>query len=315
MERLVWGCVLVLGSLLLGNLLEYLRILNLQRRNFIIRWTIKGFSPVVLCLSLWGMDFRDPQLWILPLLGIFLSLALLVPAVWYVRAERYGPAQRGSFLTCAFFSNVGYFGAIIAFAVFGEAAYALCQLYLMLFTPCFYTIGFWLAARYAKRGGDLHGRGISAELRFIPLIGIAGGVVLSLIGLPRPASLAWLNQVLIPLYTALYLMAIGAQFRLALGSRGHLSFPRAYWKPCLVMCLLKFVYAPLVGWLCCEALGLGGLVRIVVLLEASTPVAVSPLLFPMLFGLDQRLSNILWFSTTLVAVPWFFFLVQVVPWL
>ncbi len=47
-----------------------------------------------------------------------------------------------------------------------------------------------------------------------------------------------------------------------------------------------------------------GLPRLVVLLEASTPVAVSPLVLPLLFGLDRRLANALWLVTTLIAIPW-----------
>jgi len=39
-------------------------------------------------------------------------------------------------------------------------------------------------------------------------------------------------------------------------------------------------------------------------LQASPPVAVSPLVLPLLFGLDRRLSNALWLFTTAAALPW-----------
>jgi hypothetical protein len=44
------------------------------------------------------------------------------------------------------------------------------------------------------------------------------------------------------------------------------------------------------------------------LLQASTPVAVSALVLPLIFGLDRRLSNALWLWTTVWSIPWFLLL-------
>ena len=126
--------------------------------------------------------------------------------------------------------------------------------------------------------------------------------------LPRPAVCESVNHVLIPIETGLYLMAIGSQL--------HLPRPSRRWvAPVVVMCAIKFLYTPAVGWLISRVLGLDGLARFVVLLQASMPVAISPLMLPMLFGLDRRLSGALWLSTTLIAVPWLFvYLRFITPW-
>ncbi|MBI3010864.1 MAG: hypothetical protein HYY57_07765 [Candidatus Omnitrophica bacterium] len=42
--------------------------------------------------------------------------------------------------------------------------------------------------------------------------------------------------------------------------------------------------------------------RSVILLEASMPVAVSPLVLPLLFGLDRSMANALWLWTTILCV-------------
>ena len=77
------------------------------------------------------------------------------------------------------------------------------------------------------------------------------------------------------------------------------------------MSAIKFVYTPLIAWLLLTAFKIEGLPRLVVLLEASTPVAVSPLVLPLLFGLDRKLSNALWVFTTLAAIPWFIFVLPI----
>ena len=80
---------------------------------------------------------------------------------------------------------------------------------------------------------------------------------------------------LIPTDTALYLIAIGSQITFEL--------PRPLLRPCLAMSGIKFLYTPLVAWALVSLVHIQGLPRFVVLLEAATPVAVSPLVLPLLF--------------------------------
>ena len=273
------------------------------RASRLVRWIVIGPSPVVLCLSFWAMDLRTPGPWLLPLLGLAISASTLIPAYLYARRTRLPDPQTGSFLTCAFFSNLGYLGAFTAFALHGEVAYGLCVLYFVFFTPSFYTWGFWAGARYGQEA-QVTGEPVGRRLRLVPFVGMALGAVLSMLRVPRPELLGWLNHVLIPVDTGVYLMAIGSQLTFA--------SPRPWLGASLAMCGIKFLYTPAVAWCLASLAGLQGLPRWVVLLEASMPVAVSPLALPMLFGLDRRLSNALWVFTTAVSVPW---LLTVIPFL
>ena len=296
--RLGFGLGLFLGSLAFGWWLHRRQILTERRASRLVRWLVMGPSPLVLCLSFWKMNLRSLEPWLLPFLGTVISASTLVPAYLYARRSRLAKPQVGSFLTCAFFSNVGYLGAFTAFALFGEVAYGLCMLYLVFFTPCFYTLGFWMAARYGRTVtsssmSEAFGNG---ELRLYPFIGMAIGALLSLTGIARPAPLVWLNHLLIPLNTAVYLVAIGSQLTF--------DSPRPWFKPCLVMSAIKFLYTPLIAWMLVSLCNIQGLPRLVVLLQASTPVAVSPLVLPLLFGLDRKLANALWLFTTALAIPW-----------
>jgi predicted permease len=300
--RLGLGLGLFLGSLTVGWWLNRARLLNEARASRLVRFIVKGPSPLVLCLAFWKMDLRSVEPWLLPLLGCVISLSTLVPAWLYATRARLSNPQIGSVLTCAFFSNLGYFGAFTAFALVGEMGYALCMLYTTFFTPCFYTLGFGIASRYGRTSTTSALAGaFNDELRLYPFIGMIAGAALSLSGAVRPALLESLNHVLIPVDTALYLMAIGSQLTF--------ESPRPWLTPCLIMSAIKFLYTPLIAWFLLSLIRIDGLPRFVVLLEASTPVAVSPLVLPLLFGLDRRLSNALWLFTTVLAMPWFILVV------
>lgn len=303
--RLSAGLGLFLGAMGLGWALRRQGQLSERQAARLVRLVVVGTAPVSLCLTFWQLDWHRWEPWLLTLLGLVVSCAALLPAWGYARYTRMSRRQTGSFLNCALFSNLGYFGAFTVFALFGEAGYALANLYLLFFTPCFYTLGFWLARRY---GGPLASSGLQQgfddELRLCPFLGMLAGIALNGFGMPRPALLGGLNYLLIPLGTALYLIAIGAELTF--------ESPRVWWRPCLAMSGIKFLYTPLIGWGLLQVLQVEGLARTVVLIEAATPVAVSPLVLPLLFGVDRRLANALWLFTTMAAIPWFLLML---PWL
>ena len=304
--RLALSLGLFLGSLAVGWWLKRRGALSEARASRVVRFLVKGPSPVVLCLLFWRMNLRSLEPWLLPFLGMAIASSALVPAFLYLRRAGLSRPQSGSFLTCAFFSNVGYLGAFTAFALFGEAAYGLCMLYLVFFTPCFYTLGFGIASRYgqAKTASGM-ASAFNDELRLYPFGGMLVGILLNLAGVTRPAPLEWLNHLLIPVDTALYLTAIGSQLEWA--------SPRPWLGPCLAMCAIKFLYAPAIAWALVQLFHLHGLTRFIVLLEASTPVAVSPLVLPLLFGLDRKLANALWLFTTLVSLLWLPLILPLLP--
>jgi predicted permease len=128
---------------------------------------------------------------------------------------------------------------------------------------------------------------------------------LSLLRVPRPAALEGLNQLLIPADTALYLIAIGSQLTL--------SAPRPWLASCWAMSGIKFLYTPLIAWGLVQLLRIDGLPRQIILLESATPVAVSPLVLPLLFGLDRDLANALWLFTTLACLPVWLLLLPLLP--
>lgn len=323
--RVFASLTLCLGSMAAGWILGRARLLKERQARSIIRLVVTWLAPLVLCLLFWGLDLSAAGQPLLPVIGLAISCAAVLPAWGYARAARLDRPRAGSFLTCAMFSNLGYLGSFVAFALHGEPGYGLAMLYLLFFTPAFYLFGFGIARRYGVRSACLprqpqdapDARRRQAEavgaadldtIRFLPFVGLVLGLGLNLSRLPRPLVCESVNHLLIPLETGLYLLAIGSQL--------HLPRPSRQWVvPVLVMCAIKFLFTPAVGWAVSHALGLEGLPRFVVLLQASMPVAISPLMLPMLFGLDRRLSGALWLCTTLAAVPWLLvYLPLITPW-
>lgn len=208
LSRVSLGLGLFAASLAAGWWLGRVGVLTSARVESLIRLVVKRLSPIVLCLLFWGLRPVDARIWWMPVIGLLVSLAAGLPAWWYARRAALPPPQTGSFLTCAIFSNVGYLGAFVAFALYGEAAYALATLYYLTFSPLFYLLGFTIARRTspvsaARSGAD--------ELRLYPFLGLMAGLLLRFSGVPRPEFLGAVSLVLIPADTVLYLIAIGSQ--------------------------------------------------------------------------------------------------------
>ncbi|MBI3087857.1 MAG: AEC family transporter [Candidatus Omnitrophica bacterium] len=299
--RLVLGLGLFISSLIAGWALGRRGILTESRARALLHAVVKYVAPVVLTLSFWRLQIRAPGPWLLPLIGALVSASTLLPAWACTRAAPLTGPQKGSVLTSAFFSNLGFFGAFVAFALRGEEAYGLATLYLVYFSPCFYSLGFALARRFGAGRREVQP---PDELRWYPFAGMAIGLALNLLNVPRPAFCEPVNRVLIPLDTILHVAAIGSQLSLRL--------PRRWLRVSLAMSAIKFWWSPLVGWGLASAFGLEGLPRFIVLLQAAMPVGVSPLMLSILFGLDRRLTNSLFVFTTLLAVPW---LLVYLPWI
>lgn len=295
--RLALGLGLFLVPLLGGWWLHRCGRFTERHAKSAMRFAVRWLSPIVMGLSFWRLELTDPQVIVLPVLGCVIALSTLLPAWGYARAARLSGPETGAFLVCGVFSNQGYFGAVVAFALFGELAYTLSMLYLIYFSPCFYLLGFTIAKRCGHRPPPPSAQDSwGDELRFSPFLGLCVGLGLNLAGVERPAVCESINQLLIPLGTIIHLGAIGSQLRFE---------PLGRWLgPCLAMGAIKFWYTPLVAWGLVSLFDVRDLPRFVVLCLSSTPVAISALMLPLLFGTDRKLSNALLVFTTLLAIPW-----------
>src|SRR3989338_497135 len=104
--RLGFSLGLFLGSLALGWWLNRRGAMPEVRASRIVRFLVKGPSPLVLCLLFWRMDLRSLEPWLLPFLGAVISASTLLPAVLSAPRARLPGPQTGSFFARALFSHL-----------------------------------------------------------------------------------------------------------------------------------------------------------------------------------------------------------------
>jgi len=270
------------------------------------RFLMRFFSPFVIALSFWGLNFRDGRLVYIPLIGLFVTLLSFFPALAAGAFLKLPRRAQGVFIPAAMFANLGFYGGYIAFERFGQLGYNLVSLYCVSFSPIYYTVGFVICEHFAMETPDRNwGKRFTLLLRkdivFRSLLGIVIGFALGQWGPKRPDVLGNLANHLIPVLTWIYLFLAGFAI--------HLQSMRPHLKTSLWLCLIKFIFPLLVTLLCIPAFGLVGrdfaVAQRVLVLMALCPVGVSVIVLPSLFKVDGELANTLWLISHLVG----FFLV------
>lgn len=318
MQRLVLVLVVSFGSLLLGYGIR-LCVVEMRKKqdttlirlsNWLKLFTILGLQPVAIVGSFWQLSLAGIRLAILPALGAAGILLAGLVSIALIRLERIPPSLAASVFVSASFSNIGLFGGLIAFVLFGAAGYSLLQLYRTFEEFLYYTVGFPISDQIAR--GNLH------ELKFdtkaikdrpfalIPLGGIAIGLALNLSPLPVPGWLPGLMQVIIPLLTGLLGFAIG----LSLKIRTVAARKREIWTVIAVKFLIvPGVLIPL-AWLLGMGNVLGGLPLKIVAIGSLMPSAFLALVVPVIYDFDLDTANSAWLITTaaeIVIIPALYF--------
>jgi predicted permease len=270
----------------------------------IIALLTKSVIPVITLFAFWRLDISHPSIFALPVIGLVVSSAALIPAGLFAKLHNLNHKQRGSFFTSAMFSNIGYtLGGFIAFVLYGEVGFGLTVLYGLYFRPFFHTVGFYIGENYSGEGKikikDNIKKMFTEGIRLFPLLGVAGGIVLNLLSIPRPDFARLLNDFLIPFSTFGFMLAVGMTLKF--------SAIKRFKAPLLSMSLIKFIWSPLVGIGLAYLLGyhavMDGLPLKIALIESFMPVAIASLIIPSLFNLDQDLTNSCWLFTTFLIIP------------
>ncbi len=301
--RLILMLSVILGALTLGYLARKLGVLPAQLSRRISRFAMTWLQPPLIALLIWGLQAPSWRTALLP--GI---LAALIALNWPVGAlgSRILGLRRdraGSFVLSSMFSNMGLtYGAFVCYILLGERGAALGMIWILSFTPMFYTLGFFVARRYGGDGPQTLGQTIRATLRAPesrnPLIGFAvGGLLLAFVP-ERPESAAAIVDVWVPISTSVYLFAIGLSMRL--------SSVVTYRRECAAIGVVKFVVTPALGLGIAWLLGYWSIpdpaLRQVVLIQSASPASIMGLVLGQIFDIDEHLANAAWLTTNIAAV-------------
>jgi predicted permease len=278
----------------------------------IMRWTILLVEPWLFLYSLWVVDLRQLPLYApIPLLAVILILLIIVTTPWLARRLLPRPESQGSFVLAAAFSNIGTTGgAFLCYLLFGQPGLSLAYLFLLPYPFLVFTLGFSVAKRYAAGRrlalSEYLRATLTDPLSALPLLAMTAGALLNAWGPRPPLGAAPVIDVLIKLDLISMCLAIGMT----------LEWPdfSALGRPLTANAAIKFILSP-----ACALLLVWGwygsflsLPAKILVIQAAMPSAIYAVIITNLFGLDRKLVNALWISSTLLLAPvaallfWFF---------
>jgi len=316
----IWDIAYSLGLIAIGLLLGYLyrnacphgiaqtetQINALRRR--LQATALLYINPIAFGGAIWALNINDIRIIALPFLGAFAVILGGVLALITARLMSLERNQKGVFVVCGGFTNIGSIGSLVTYILLGEPAVALMPFYKLFETFLYYGVGFPYAKSMSTKSSDTETTVQSLKTvltdRFVlvAMMSMALGLGLNLLGVPRPGFYSALNSVLIPLGTLLLLSSIGMALRF-----GKM---RDYITEAAVISLIKFILVPGSVYIVGSLIGLGsvngGLPLKASVILASMPVAFTAMVPPTLYDLDVDLANTAWFVTTamlLLVVP------------
>ncbi|HTL60813.1 MAG TPA: AEC family transporter [Nitrospira sp.] len=284
-----------------------LRGLNLLNRSHAERLAGLVFSislPATILVSLDRIEFTSTA-WKLPLAASLVTLPMLVGA-WQIAALLELPrATRGAFLLATGCINSIYFAYPTVLATLGETGLAQAILFdvgqTTITLTLLYAVALWHGPASARPEAALH-----RLLLAPPLWALSSILLLKLFGLRLPA---WLFDLLLPVHfttTPLASLVLGLSINLT--AKSNLSLAA-------VGVVLRMGGGILLGFAAAELLGLAGVQRVVVILVAGMPSAVTAVIFAAEAGLDEELTASIVALSVVVGVLLLPFLPQFEQWL
>ena len=291
-QSLLAFIILFLGAALL-------RTFNMLNRSHAERLASVVFSislPSTILVSLDTIEFA-PTAWKLPLAASLVTLPMLF-VTWQIGHLLHLPrATRGGVLLGTACINSVYFAYPVVLATLGEAGLAQAILFDLGQTALTLTLLYAVALWH----GTSPGGGGSVVQRFLtapPLWALTAILVMKLLGLRLPV---WLLDFLGPLHlTTTPLASIVLGLSISMTGRGKLGLAA-------LSVVLRMAGGMLLGFAAAGVLELKGLERVVVILVAGMPSAVTAVIFAAEAGLDEELvASIVALSVAagVAVLPW-----------
>lgn len=220
-------------------------------------------------------------------LALFSHFTAIVLARIFVKDADEGRRRMMRFATV--FSNAGYMGIPLQYAILGDRGVFYGSLYVVVFHILCWTYGLW------EMRGSFKGESVFKILFNPGLLGVAAGLPFFLFSIKLPAVLFEPVKMISSLYTPLAMVVLGyylagAKFRMALRCKSSylVLFLRHFIIPSVVMALLCFL--PCVSYE----------VAVAAMIPTAAPIAASVTMFSARYGRNPE------FITAVVAVSTLF---------
>lgn len=224
-------------------------------------------TPALIFHSIYTHTVAGGEVGKVILFATILHLALIALGMIGARIMRLDDNLRIAVTLSLSFNNVGNYGLPLLLFAFGEPGFALGVIYMVSHAAMQATLGVGIAAW--SRGRSL--RTFINVLLSVPWVyALIIALLLRMTAVAIPAWLARPIELLAQAAIPLQLLVLGVELSgVKLGSVFQLAVPVA---------LSKLLIPPLLAWGLTTALGIDGLLRAVLIIQASTPTAVNTLI-------------------------------------
>lgn len=286
-----------------------------ELRKILQRVALLFFTPISFFAAIWKLDFTNIGIITLPIVGVFailFGMALSFMAAYLLKLPR---SEKGPFITCGSFANIGSIGGFICYVFLGEEGYAMVPFYQFILPGIYIALGFSIVRYYSCDKNSSYSmikqflKGLTDIFVLVAFTGILAGLLLNILQIKRPQYFQYITALSVPIGTILMLISIGLELRL--------SRIKNYLRECTVISIIKFILVPVATVFLAFQLGYGtisqGLPLKVVIVLASMPVAFTAVVPVSLYDLDLDLANSCWMFTTtalFITIPVLYFLIQ-----
>ena len=288
-----------------------------ELRKILQRIVLLFFTPISFFAAIWKLDFTNIEIITLPIVGIFaifFGMVLSFSAAYLLKMPR---SEKGPFITCGSFANIGSIGGFICYVFLGEEGYAMVPFYQFILPGVYIALGFSIVRYYSHDKDSSYSmvkqflKGLTDIFVLVAFAGIFAGLFLNVLHIKRPTYFQYITALSVPLGTILMLISIGLELRL--------SKIKNYLKECTIISIIKFILVPIATVLLAIRLGYGsisqGLPLKVVIVLASMPVAFTAVVPVSLYDLDLDLANSCWMFTTTAlffTIPILYYIIQLI---
>ena len=292
------GILVILGMILVGFVIGEKGWFDDKSRGLIAKLVTQIALPCYMLYTITQRFTAAALLKMLPALRfpalsmvVLLGIATAVARIFTVRQDR-----RGLFISMFFNSNTIFVGLPINQALFGDASIPYVLIYYMCNTTFFWTLGTYLIQRDGEGEAQFDLKTSVKKVFSPPLMGFILGLVMVMLQIKLPASLASDLQYLGNLTTPLSMIFIGL-------SVSHVGVKQlVLGKDQLLILLGRFVVAPLIMATIVYWAPLPSLMKQVFIIQSAMPVMTNAPVVARLYGADSDYAAVMVTETTLATM-------------
>jgi predicted permease len=294
--KILYLCIDLVIPLVVGILCRRQSKLDKDFFRRLILINICIIYPILSGLTLWTLPLNYSLLW-LPVIGILLFIIPGIAAYFLVKSKFQSELDKGSYVLSAMLSNTTSLGGLCAYILFGELGFASSQMIVLLQNAFMFMFCFPLAQYYYQKsiGEDFSKQSI-ADLLFtrtqLPVVGIAIGIVLNMMGVGRPVFAAQMVDPLVHLGAWTALIPIGY----AIDTAGM----RNYYSGLLDLIPIKFILTPVAGYMIAALLITNETIVNTIVVLAAMPTAINTVIAVQLHKLNVDIATAAFVLTTAV---------------